>query len=128
MRVRALRQLPVAILQKSPERMSIVSLEAPAQRRSPAVPTGRTPECAMGARIREQGKSLIIEIKARIATSTIEIDDGDDSVIGADEMLLKIIERMLGRLAPGTGPTEPSRFAIRERLSSDRSSAVRLCQ
>src|SRR5712692_2223550 len=128
MRVCTLRQAPVAVLQKAPERMGMVSLEAPAERRGLAVPTGRMPECAVGARKGEQGKSLVIEIKARITPSTIEIDDGDDSAVVGDEMLLEIIERMLRRLAPGAVPAEPSRLTIGKCLPGDCPSAVRLCK
>src|SRR5216683_1328259 len=119
MRVRALRQAPVAVLQEAAERMGIVLLEGPAERRRLAIPTGRVPECAVGARISEQGKGLIIEIKARITTRTIEIDDRDDSAVRSDEVLLEIVERMLRGLAPRAGPAEPSCFAIGKCLSGD---------
>src|SRR5258708_39900333 len=127
MRVRAPRQAPVAVLQKAPERMGMVSLEALAQRRGRAVPTGRVSECAVRARIGEQGKALVIEVKVWIATSAIAVDDGDDGIVRSDEMLAEIIERMLRRLAPGAVPAEPPRFAIGERLSGDCPSAGRLC-
>jgi hypothetical protein len=79
----------------------------------------------MRARICEQGEGLIIEIEANITTCPVEIDNGNNAGIHDDEMLLKIVQRMPGRLAPRTAPTEPSRFAIRKGLPRDRSGAVR---
>src|SRR5262249_52174243 len=124
-RVRALRRRSDVIVNEAAERMGIRLLERRAQRRGLPAPAIRFAERALPARVSEQGKGLVVEVKARIADLAVELDHGHDRGVCGDEILAEIVERVPLRLAPGTVPAEPAGFAIGERLAGDHSRAVR---
>src|SRR6516225_6966835 len=124
-RVCGLRQAPVAIRREAAEPVCEVPIEGFAKHRGPQVPTRRGPERAVSARKGEQRKSLVIEFEARLATTAIEIDNRHDRAVWGVEMRLKIVERVLGSLAPRTIPAEPAHFAIGKGLAGDGAGAVR---
>jgi hypothetical protein len=79
----------------------------------------------VAARKGEQGKGLIVEIEARIADLALEVDHGRHRRIGADEMLVEVVECVLHGLAPRAVPAEPAGLAIGEGLARDDTRPVR---
>ena len=125
MRVRALGRASLAILQKPPERVRMVLLQACAQRRRSAAPACCFAEGTVSTRICEQGESLIIEIEARIPAAPVELDDGAHCIVWGDEIFAEILECVLRGVPPGAVPAEPSRLAIAMRLPGDGPRPVR---